>query len=424
MPGKVKTKKSSSHSWWLQAETPEIPVEEGKPWYALYTPKRINAASYQQKKLAEEIRSHVETHFNSELERYHSHKKKHASSDEKWMNQVIKTGTLSDKIAALALKVQSSPIHELETMDILVAMSQRKEQRMAQFAIEALKDLLIHNILPDRKLIPFHQQDLTGEITLTEGMIMIFEDKLISRISTIVDALENGLKATVDYYKKFCMGICADWLIAKPEQEKRLLIMLVQKLGDQTGGANSKTTQLLKNVLTQHPAMKETVVNEVQEYIHRPNLPMKSVFSGILFLNQILITAKDSALAAKLITIYIGLFEKTIQQSELSSKMLTSLFNGINKCFPYLKDKSVLERHLDTIFKIVHVSSFTTATQALQLISFIAMQDSNRRLKSSDVDVTAIDESTQRPDIKSRFYRALYEKLLAEQVYCMISKVT
>ena len=418
MPSKSKSRKSSSTStpWWQQEETPEVVLEEGTPWYSMYSPKKAALVNKSQQKLAEEVLRHVETHFNREVTRYHRVKKRQATSDEKWMHQVIKTGTLSDKVAALALKVQASPLHELETLDILVAMAHRKEQRNAQCAIEALKDLLIHNLLPDRKLIPFRSQDLSGDISLSSAMIMYFEEKLISRVSSIVDALDHGLKSTVDFYKKFCMSICSDWLIAKPEQERRLLIMLVHKLGDHTGGADSKATQLLTQILHQHPAMKETVAKEVQEYIHRPNLPIRHIFSGVLFLNQIYITAKDSQLAAILISIYIGLFEKTIQQNDLSSKMLTSLLNGINKCYPHLRDKSLLEKHLDAIFKIVHVSSFATATQALLLISFVALQDTGKSRKSMD----AKENSNGRNDIRNRFYRALYEKLQAEQVLNLI----
>ena len=43
-----------------------------------------------------------------------------SSSDDKWINDLIKSGTHSDKVAALALKVQESPLHNIETLDLLV----------------------------------------------------------------------------------------------------------------------------------------------------------------------------------------------------------------------------------------------------------------------------------------------------------------
>jgi hypothetical protein len=59
---------------------------------------------------------------NKESLRYASVKRKNVTADDKWISEVISSGTLSDKVAALALKVTASPLHHIETLDILIAM--------------------------------------------------------------------------------------------------------------------------------------------------------------------------------------------------------------------------------------------------------------------------------------------------------------
>ena len=81
------------------------------------------------------------------------------SADQKWMQEMVTSGTLSDKVAALALLVQESPLHELQTLDMLVYMACKPDARTTTLALEAIKDLLVHNLLPDRPLVAFKDRD-------------------------------------------------------------------------------------------------------------------------------------------------------------------------------------------------------------------------------------------------------------------------
>lgn len=48
-------------------------------------------------------------------------------------------GTLSDKVAALALMVQEAPMMRLKTLDMLMGLASRPDRRCAQMALEACK---------------------------------------------------------------------------------------------------------------------------------------------------------------------------------------------------------------------------------------------------------------------------------------------
>jgi len=49
--------------------------------------------------------------------------------------------------------------------------------------------------------------------------------------------------------------------------------------------------------------------------------------------------------------------------------MLSALLTGVNRAYPFASvPEDVYEEHVNTLFRIVHVSTFKTAVQALLLI--------------------------------------------------------
>ena len=237
----------------------------------------------------EEIMTAVNLAYTQEANIYQQNKRGRVSSDRKWINDVMTAGTVSDKVAALALVVAESPIHELTALDDLIAMAGKKEHRTCQLALEALKDLLIHNLLPDRPLRKFKQQPLAHPImNLPSALVFWYEEQLLLRMDRFADALDQGLKSTVDFFKKKCMELAAELLISKPQHEGRFLSMVVNKLGDPSGPVSSKGIELLRGVVRKQPPMKCVVVREVRQLLHRPNLPVRAVHAGIVFLSQVM----------------------------------------------------------------------------------------------------------------------------------------
>ena len=421
---------------WLKNYSPStsgplITLDEGQNWYSLLRVfDGIDPAAHRTNK--ENIKTIVqfaEHSFQTEVALFRKIKNSSTfSQDQKWVDEILKTGTLSDKVAALALQVQKSPPHELEALDSLVTLALKKEQRTSQLALEALKDLLLHNLLPDRRLKPIMAQPL-GHDNLTPAVVTMFwfEVELMKRTERIVDAIEIGLKSTVDYFKRFCMELVFEWLVAKPEQEGRLLSLLVNKLGDPTNKICSKGVELLGKLVCRHTSMKGVVVREVRQLISRPNLPPRAVYSGIIFLSQIKLSMKDQDVSTQLVQCYVSLFEKAVTQDKLGSKLLVALLIGINRAYPFLQDKESIIQHLDALFRIVHSASFSTSTQALTLISHIILSsegDSKSTQRNGSEIPTTIEnnlsnsasQSKADVDLSNRYYRALYSQLLADQL--------
>ena len=65
--------------------------------------------------------------------------------------------------------------------------------------------------------------------------------------------------------------------MSKPEQESRLLEMVVNKIGDPSSSVCSKAIDQLKKICTVHPAMKHVVVREVRQLVYRPNTKVKII---------------------------------------------------------------------------------------------------------------------------------------------------
>ena len=385
---KVQASTTAPASWWLapndDSGLPTLCIKSEESWYInsgnvnpLDAPEKAGRLTADLSKLPQIITS-VEASFELEVSLYQKSKGSKMSGDQKWINDVLKSGTTSDKIAALALVVQESPVHELSALDTLIGMAGKKEYRTSQLALEALKDLLIHNLLPDRRLIPFRSQPLNHpSITMQHAMLFWYEDLLLQRMELILSALDNGLKSTVEYFKKQCMDIAAELLMGKPEKEGRFLAMVVNKLGDPSGAVGSKCIELLRTVVRKHPAMKCVVVREVRQLIYRPNLSVRVVHSGIIFLSQVTLVKGDHDVAAQLVECYMSLFEKAVTQDELGSRLLSSLLSGLDRAFPFLNNKEPISKHVDSLFRIIHSASFSTSTRALMLISHIALANTS-----------------------------------------------
>jgi hypothetical protein len=410
-------------------------VDDQKWYHVISSFDQLNFHDYKiSKSSLEEINKTLPSLYSQEVMKYH--KNKAFNGEEKWMNDVIKSGTLSDKVAALALRVQQSPPHELEAFDQLINMALKKEQRTSQLALEAIKDLLIHNLLPDdRRLVPYTTRPL-GHPNMSLAVLLTFwyENELIKRIESIITALDTALKSTVDYFKMKCMEIVSSWLSSKPEQENVLLTLLVNKLGDPSSKVGGKCITLLSNVVYEHPAMKLVMIREVRQLISRSNLIPRAIYSGVLFLSQIKLSTNENKVAMELVDCYVSLFEKAVTQDTLGSKLLAALLSGINRAFPFLINKTSLSKHTDALFRIVHQSSFSSATQALTLLSYLALghQPDNvaSKKKKEKKESTSVEVEAEAPpppppvlappsgegDLISRYYNTLYAKLLSDEV--------
>jgi ribosome biogenesis protein MAK21 len=368
------------------------------------------------------------------------------SSSQGFYNTVIASGTLSDKISALTLAVQESPIHNVKALETLIGLAKKRSRAQAVDVLRALKDLFAQgSLLPsDRRLYTFAAQPglMTGFSKLktwnlgdplprgvghNQLMVWYFEDRLKEQYFEILKTLEVWCNDEIEFSKSRAVSYVYELLKEKPEQESNLLRLLINKLGDPIKKIASQTSYLLMQLLGTHPAMKETVISAIEtDFLFRPGQSMHGKYYAIVTLNQTALSTQEQRVAANLLKIYFSLFgsllkpteaantpavkgpesttrgerrnkklrgpEPESKETELREKFIAAILTGVNRAYPYSDTDGIsLSEHLDTLFKITHSSNFNTSIQAMMLIQ----QMSSSHQASSD-----------------RFYRTLYESLL------------
>lgn len=207
-----------------------------------------------------------------------------ARSDERWVENTMKKGTLKDRIAATSVLVSTDPIHKLSALDSLLGMagcadSGQSNSRVAQMAAEALEDLFLNTLLPPgRKLLTLEQRplalyELSSTKTLSPRVLLLwrFEEILKERYQSFLSGyLAATLRDGMDLNKTFALRIAGTMLRSTPEGEAQLLTMMVNKLGDPGRKIAASSGHELRRVLDEHEKMQEIVAREVSplKFLH------------------------------------------------------------------------------------------------------------------------------------------------------------
>jgi ribosome biogenesis protein MAK21 len=364
-------------------------------------------------------------------------------SDAAFIQNVMRAGTLSDKIAAMALQVQSDPERNTQLLIRLVLLCHKKGRREAMLAIETLRDLFNNHLLPG---------DGAADLLYYGDGGSVYQHLLKKCYARYIDALGTWAKDTVIHSRTLATRIAYDLLISKSEQEDRLLALIVNKLGDPERRVASHSSYLLSQLLVQHPAMKEVVVRDVERFLFRSHIQARAQYYAMVFLNQIILTKADSKVASLLIDIYMSLFrafsglridldedknaaaaadankhakkknkkalkrEKEAAESAdraVYSHMLSAILTGVSRAYPFVvneTDPKVREKlhkklmdHCNHLFRIAHTGSFSSSTQSLSILFHMC---------EHPLQVSNPDDDEKDGSLYDRYMRALYESLL------------
>lgn len=356
------------------------------------------------------------------------------SGDIKMLIATQRSGTAVDKVSAFSVMIGDNTVANIRSLDVLLGMVTSKiGKRHALTAFEVLKELFVSSLLPDRKLKTLFQRPLNLLPETKDGYSLLlfwyWEECIKERYERFVSAIEEASRDVLAILKDKALKTIYALLKSKPEQERRLLSALVNKLGDPGKKAASNSDFHLSKLLVDHPSMKVVVIDEVDNFLFRPHLGLQAKFYAVNFLSQIRLSHKGDGpkVAKRLIEVYFALFkvlisdanrehgmdkrskEKTRKISsskcnpkntppeshvEMDSRLLTALLTGVNRAFPFVssdESEKIIETQTPILFQLVHSRSFNVGVQALMLLDKI---------------------STRNQIVSDRFYRALYSKLL------------
>ncbi|KAJ6714998.1 CCAAT-BINDING FACTOR-RELATED [Salix viminalis] len=358
--------------------------------------------------------------------------------DIKMLVATQRSGTNADKVSAFSVLIGDNPVGNLRSLDALLGMVTSKVgKRHALTGFEALKELFISTLLPDRKLKTLLQRPLNNVPETKDGYSLLlfwyWEDCLKQRYERFVFALEEASRDMLPALKDKSLKIIYALLKSKSEQERRLLSALVNKLGDPQNKSASNADYHLSNLLSDHPNMKAVVIDEVDSFLFRPHMGLRSKYHAVNFLSQIRLSHRGDGpkVAKRMIDVYFALFKVLITEAgsnkkmdksskaekntygsskeneiknspespiELDSRLLSALLTGVNRAFPYVSSveaDDIIEVQTPTLFQLVHSKNFNVGIQALMLLDKI---------------------SSKNQIVSDRFYRSLYSKLLLPAV--------
>lgn len=253
-----------------------------------------------------------------------------------------KGSTLSDRISAVTLLLQSSPIHNIKALETLMSMAGKPSREEASRATRALADWLASggglgteklNYFRDQPLLPraaaAYQNGVTDALR-TSVCVWAYEDLLKRTYFAFVQQLERQSHDTLLFMRRQAVTQVFVLLRDKSEQEHNLLRLLTNKLGDPDRSVAAKASTHLMELLQVHPAMKAIVLREVSEQVLRSQQGSRkdakddssakgnqhATYYGVLTMNQTLFTAHDAPLANEIFAIYFQLFEVCLHQED------------------------------------------------------------------------------------------------------------
>ncbi|KAL8670042.1 MAG: hypothetical protein Q9168_005403 [Polycauliona sp. 1 TL-2023] len=321
---------------------PVYEVEPSAEWYSTVLPALSipHAESGNlSKDLTIRIHEYAKSLLDIENERYASQSTS-ANSTQQFYSTIMSSGTLSDKISALTLSIQESPLHNMKTLDALVGLARKRSRGQAVEVLGALKDMFgLGSLLPpDRKLRNFvNQPDLSifsNKIhwkasdslppTLTKSHLILwaFEDWLKGIYFEILKILEIWSNDEVVFARGKAVDYICQLLKEKPEQEANLLRLLVNKLGDNDKKIASKTSYHILQLETAHPLMKPIIVSAIEsDLLFRPGQSLHAQYYAAITLNQTVLSGKEEDLAKKLLDIYFALFARLLAKPDPKAKV-------------------------------------------------------------------------------------------------------
>lgn len=308
-----------------------------------------------------------------------------------WIAEIAKQGTYSDKIAALTIKIQEDPLHNVNALQNLINMVKIGKKQQCSLVIDSLTELFTRVLLKTELLAFEHQplSELSKLDDLKQRKLLLsswlFEEKLKNLYTSYVGALSTVGLDSVAINREKSISALYKLLINSTECEMQIVRYLVNKFGDTVHKVASKAMYTLRLVLKHRQNLNTIIFEEVRKLLFRSNIKQRAQYYGICFLTQI--DTKD--IAKEVIELYLAFFKACVKTGAIDSRLIGALLVGVNKSYPHVRS-GIQPEQIQTMYKIVHLAPFNISLQALLLI---------RQLENND-----------------RYYSALYKKISDERL--------
>ncbi|KAK0208967.1 CBF/Mak21 family-domain-containing protein [Desarmillaria ectypa] len=329
-------------------------IQPTPQWYSLDLPTIPVTSSIASSADIGSQTSHAASLHSRDVETFKSSSSSQ-TSEASFLSKIIQSGTLSDRLSALTLLVQSGPIHNVKALETLKSMAERgKGKGGREESLKALRcivDWWVGGGVPNRKLKYFRDRPVQhSSVTDQHLLLWYFEDWLKKYFFSVLQILETLSLDPLPYVRTQSLNLISTLLRDKPEQEQNLLRLLVNKLGDTDKAICSRASHHILQLLQTHPSMKSVIVTEITSFVLRPIAPPPTsatpaevanrrirfnevekpkpklgaekqvgnphvqYYATITF-NQIVLTPDDQEVALKLIDLYFEIFKELLGES-------------------------------------------------------------------------------------------------------------
>lgn len=158
----------------------------------------------------------------------------------------------------------------------------------------------------------------------------------------LIKAFELLLEDDLTHIKKNAIKMLGS-LARFKELRRTVLGLIVNKLGDTDMEVVNQVSKCLKDEFYQDLMASEVLLEETEKFLFRANLPQKSQFFVINFLNNINLKFLNEKSMARIFEIFYHFFTKCISHEdsdELASRLFLNSIKGLNKIFSFLKGGS------------------------------------------------------------------------------------
>ncbi|KAK0455841.1 CBF/Mak21 family-domain-containing protein [Armillaria borealis] len=332
-------------------------IQPAPQWYSLDLPTIPAASSIASSADIGSQTSHAASLHSRDIETFKSSSSSH-TSEASFLSKIIQSGTLSDRLSALTLLVQSGPIHNVKALETLKSMAERGKGKGGRDeslkALRCIVDWWVGGGAPNRKLKYFRDRPVRHpSVTDQHLLLWYFEDWLKKYFFSVLQVLEMLSLDPLPYVRTQSLNLISTLLRDKPEQEQNLLRLLVNKLGDTDKAICSRASHHILQLLQTHPSMKSVIVTEITSFVLRPTAspptpssttpaevanrrirfneaekpkpklsaekkvgnPHARYYATITF-NQIVLTPDDREVALRLIDLYFEIFKELLGEGD------------------------------------------------------------------------------------------------------------
>ncbi|SJL06413.1 uncharacterized protein ARMOST_09749 [Armillaria ostoyae] len=332
-------------------------IQPAPQWYSLDLQTIPAASSIASSADIGSQTSHAASLHSRDIETFKSSSSSH-TSEASFLSKIIQSGTLSDRLSALTLLVQSGPIHNVKALETLKSMAERGKGKGGRDeslkALRCIVDWWVGGGAPNRKLKYFRDRPVRHpSVTDQHLLLWYFEDWLKKYFFSVLQVLEMLSLDPLAYVRTQSLNLISTLLRDKPEQEQNLLRLLVNKLGDTDKAICSRASYHILQLLQTHPSMKSVIVTEITSFVLRPTAPPPTPSSttpaevanrrirfneaekpkpklsaekkvgnpharyyATITFNQIVLTPDDREVALKLIDLYFEIFKELLGEGD------------------------------------------------------------------------------------------------------------